>query len=79
MGYTVYVIYTPYYPLMHQWYLANGVSIAEGSGENSIAYNLQACATNANDYIAASNQSSLNSALLAFLTNALNSPAIFTQ
>jgi Flp pilus assembly protein TadG len=79
MGYTVYVIYTPYYPLMHQWYLANAIPIAEGSGTSSIAYNLQACATNANDYISASNQSSVNSALLGFLSNALNSPAMFTQ
>jgi Flp pilus assembly protein TadG len=79
MGYTVYVIYTPYYPLMHEWYLANGVPIVEGSGSNSITYNLQACASNENDYIAASNQSSLDSAILAFLTDALDAPATFTQ
>jgi Flp pilus assembly protein TadG len=79
MGYTVYVVYTPYYPLMHQWYLANATSIAEGSGPSSIVANLQACATNANDYIAASDQSSLKSAMLAFLTDALDAPATFTQ
>jgi len=79
MGYTVYVIYTPYYPLMHEWYLASGIPIAEGSGTNSIAYNLQACASNSNDYIVASDQSSLNSALLAFLTDALDSPATFIR
>ncbi len=79
MGYTVYVIYTPYYPLMHEWYLANGVPIVEGTSNQSITYNLQACASSPNDYIAASNQSSLNSALLAFLTDALDAPATFTQ
>ncbi len=79
MGYTVYVIYTPYYPLMHVSYLPALVPVAEGSGATSITYNLQACATNADDYIAATDQSSLNSAVLAFLTNALDSPATFTQ
>jgi len=79
MGYTVYVIYTPYYPLMHTWYLATGAPIVEGTGPSSITYNLQACASNANDYIAASDQNSLNKALLAFLTDALDSPATFTQ
>jgi Flp pilus assembly protein TadG len=79
MGYTVYVVYTPYYPLMHTWYLANGIPIVEGTGPGSIPYNLQACASNPNDYIAATDQSSLNSALLSFLTDALNTPATFTQ
>jgi len=79
MGYTVYVIYTPYYPLMHEWYLANGIPIAEGSGENSIAYNLTACASNANDFITATDQTSLDSALLAFLTDALDAPATFIR
>jgi len=79
MGYTVYVVYTPYFPVMHVWYLMNAVSIVEGSGSNSIAYNLQACASSAGDYISASNQTSLNNALQTFLKNALASPAIFTK
>jgi Flp pilus assembly protein TadG len=79
MGYTVYVIYTPYYPLMHTYYLQYGMPIVEGSGASSIPYNLQACASNANDYIAASDTTDLSAALLAFLTDALNSPATFTQ
>jgi Flp pilus assembly protein TadG len=79
MGYTVYVIYTPYYPLMHTYYLANMVSTVEGNGPASIIYNLQACASNANDFITATTQSSINAALLAFLTDALDSPATFTQ
>jgi Flp pilus assembly protein TadG len=79
MGYTVYVIYTPYYPLMDQWYLQNGIPIAEGTGSDSISANLQACASNPNDYIAAPDQSALNNALLNFLTDALDGPATFTQ
>jgi Flp pilus assembly protein TadG len=79
MGYTVYVVYTPYYPLMHTYYLANMVSTVESTGAGSITYNLQACASNANDFITATDQTSLNAALLAFLTDALDSPATFTQ
>jgi hypothetical protein len=79
MGFTVYVVYTPYYPVMHEWYLVNGVSIVEGTGSDSIAYNLQACASSAADYISAGNQTSLNNALQTFLKNALASPAIFTK
>jgi len=79
MGYTVYVIYTPYYPLMHQWYLQYGISIAEGTGPGTIFYNLNACATNSNDFVEASTTSTVTSALLTFLTDALDSPATFTH
>ena len=79
MGYTVYVIYTPYYPLMHTYYLANMVSSVEGSASDSITYNLQACASNSNDFVEATTTSDVSSALLAFLTDALDSPATFTQ
>ncbi len=79
MGYTVFVVYTPYYPLMHTWYLANGVSIAEGTGSDSIAANLAACATSSSDYISVTDQTGLNSALLSFLTSALDTPATFTK
>ncbi len=79
LGYTVYVIYTPYYPLMHQWYLANAVPIVEGSGTASITYNLTACASNSNDFVMASTQASLTSDLFAFLTDALDAPATFTR
>jgi hypothetical protein len=79
MGYTVYVIYTPYYPLLHEWYLASGMPIVEGTGTASIAYNLKTCASNSNDYVIASDQATLNSDLLAFLTDALDAPATFTR
>jgi len=80
MGYTVYVVYTPYYPLMHTWYLANGVPIVEGTGSNSITANLAACSSDPNnDFITATDTASLSSALLTFLTDALDTPATFTK
>jgi Flp pilus assembly protein TadG len=79
MGYTVYVVYTPYYPVMHEWYLQNAVSIVEGSGAASITYNLQACASATGDYISAADQTTLNAALLTFLKNALSAPVSFTK
>jgi len=78
-GYTVYVAYTPYYPLMHTYYLDYMVPIVEGSGSTSLAYNLQACASSSSDYVVASDQTSLNNALLGFLKQSLNGPAVFTQ
>jgi Flp pilus assembly protein TadG len=79
LGFTVYVVYTPYYPVMHEDYLANYIPVVEGTGTNSIAYNLQACASSSSDYISAANQTALNAALVGFLTNALTAPARFTQ
>jgi Flp pilus assembly protein TadG len=85
MGYTVYVIYTPYYPLMDQTYLSSLMSIVEGTGTSSIAYALQQCSssTGASDlstyYIRATDQASLTNGLQSFLTSALSVPAFFTQ
>jgi len=79
-GYTVYVAFTPYYPLMHTYYLDSMVPIVEGTGATSLSYNLKACASNsATGYVAVNDQTSLNNALLSFLKQSLNSPAMFTQ
>jgi hypothetical protein len=78
MGYTVYVVYTPYYPLMNYNYLNEYTGIVEGTGPGTIAYNLQACASSSSDYIQASDAASLNAALQAFLKLALLSPAKFS-
>ncbi len=78
-GYTVYVAFTPYYPLMHTYYLDNMIPIVEGAGSTSLSYNLQSCASSSSGYVAASDQTSLNNALLSFLKQSLNGPAIFTQ
>jgi hypothetical protein len=85
MGYTVYVAYTPYYPVMHTYYIYYLMGLNEGSGTNSVSYNLQSCSssTGASDlstyYIQASDEATLSAALQSFLRTALNSPARFTQ
>jgi len=85
LGFTVYVVYTPYYPVMHSWYLQNGIPIAEGTGSSSITYNLEQCssytnASNLNTYfIEATNQTELTTALSGFLQSALQQSAKFTQ
>ncbi|HTZ70791.1 MAG TPA: vWA domain-containing protein [Acetobacteraceae bacterium] len=80
MGYTVYVVYTPYYPLMNAYYLQNIKGFVEGTGTGTTTANLQACASDpSNDYIAASDQQSLNAALASFLKRALNVPARYTH
>jgi hypothetical protein len=79
MGYTVYVVYTPYYPLMNAYYLQNIKGFVEGTGADTTTANLKACASDpVNDYIAASDQSTLNAALTSFLKRALNVPARYT-
>jgi Flp pilus assembly protein TadG len=75
MGYTVFVLYTPYYPLMNSFYLQNLTSIAEGTSTTSVAYNLQQCASSSSDYIAATNSAGMTAALKTFLTIALSTPA----
>jgi Flp pilus assembly protein TadG len=81
MGYTVYVLYTPYYPLMNAFYLSKNYSIAEGTGAGSLVYNLQQCASDpVNDFIEAdaTDTTSIARALQTFLKRALNAPARFT-
>lgn len=82
LGYTVYVLYTPYYPVLHTWYLNGGFdrSVVEGNGTNSITYNLQACASAPSDYIEASDSADISAALQTFLKQALlNYSARLTQ
>ena len=85
MGYQVYVVYTPYYPLMLNFYLETMTSYVEGTGTNSISSNLQKCSssTSAADlntyYLVASDQASLSAALQSFLKTALVSAARYTQ
>jgi Flp pilus assembly protein TadG len=82
MGYAVYVLYTPYYPLTNPFYLTNTKPIAEGTGSNSLIYNMKACSSDpANDFIAASpsDSNSVNVALQKFLKRALAAAARFTE
>jgi Flp pilus assembly protein TadG len=79
MGYTIYVAYTPYYPLMHVVYLSKLLSIVEGSGSATISYQLKACASSSDDFAAVTSQSELSSAMLTFLQQALTKAAKFTK
>lgn len=79
MNYTVFVLYTPYYPLMNAFYLSFMSGWAEGSGATSITYNLQQCASSSSDYLAATDTAGMTSALQSFLNIALNTPARLTK
>jgi hypothetical protein len=79
MGYSVYVVYTPYYPVMHTWYYANAVSIVEGGGGNSIVANLQSCSSGSSYYASAADQTTLNTAVTGFFSDALNGAAGFSR
>jgi hypothetical protein len=74
MGYTVYVVYTPYQPLMWYWYYTSQQSVVEGTGPGSLSGNLQQCASSSSDYITASDGPSLTAALQAFLKSAMDAP-----
>jgi Flp pilus assembly protein TadG len=80
MGYTVYVVYTPYYPVMNGFYLSNVKQYAEPTGNGVLAADLQACASDpVNDYVSATDQTGLNNALQKFLKAAMTQPARFTM
>ena len=79
MGYTVYVVYTPYYPVMNGYYISNVKGYAEPITTGTLAADLQACASDpVNDYVSATDQTGLNNALQKFLKSALTQPARFT-
>jgi hypothetical protein len=79
MGYTVYVVYTPYYPVMNGFYIGNVKPYAEPMTTGTLATDLQACASDpVNDYVSATDQTGLNNALQKFLKSALTQPARFT-
>ena len=79
MGYTVYVVYTPYYPVMNGYYYSNIKGYAEPTATGTLASDLQACASDpVSDYVSATDQSGLNNALQKFLKSALTQPARFT-
>jgi Flp pilus assembly protein TadG len=91
MGYIVYVVFTPYYPLelinmfntgspeVWQPMVMNGEFNSNTSDTSSIYYNLQQCASAPADFASAADQSTLTSVLAGFLKTALNAPATFTQ
>jgi len=79
MGYTIYVVYTSYIPIMHDYYFKYLQGYVENTAPTSVSGNLQACASSPDDYIEASDITELKADLQNFLTAALNAPARFTQ
>ena len=78
-NYTVYVVYTPYYPLMNAFYIGTMKGYAEPLIGSPVYNAMQACASTPADFISATDGPTLNAALQTFLKQALNSPARFTQ
>lgn len=88
LGYTIFVLYTPYNPLMHVAYLnllktTGGLTlpyVVEQTGAGTDQRALQQCASDPNnDFIVASNTASITAALNKFLLAAINAPARLTQ
>jgi Flp pilus assembly protein TadG len=80
LGYTVYVVFTPYYPVMNGFYIGNIKQYAEPTATSTIAQAMQACSSDPTaDYVSASDGPGLNNALQKFLRAALRSPVKFTN
>jgi Flp pilus assembly protein TadG len=85
MGYTIYVLYTPFYDLMNGYYLsgtspsAAAIVQAAATDTSSIPYNLKQCASSLDTYLEASDSAGITAALQTFLRKALSSPAKLTQ
>ena len=86
MNYQVYVVYTPYYPVMHTSYENAWTGIVEGADTTSgtLGYNLIQCSSQGLNnggtyYISAQDGPTLTAALASFLKQALNNPARYTQ
>jgi Flp pilus assembly protein TadG len=78
-GYTIYVVYTPYYPLMNDYYLNHLADIVEGTGAGTTTANLQACASAPSNYIEASDGPHITAALQTFFQLAIAPPARFSH
>ena len=80
MGYTIYVVYTPYYPVMNGYYIGTVKPKVEPTTNGPLAQALQACSSDpTNDYVSASDQNALSAALQKFLKSALTKPARFSM
>ncbi len=84
LGYQVYVVYTPYYSLMNNFYLLQSpiASLTYPLLTSTVATNLRACTSNPNtDFVVANpnDYQSISAALQRFLQLALMSAARFTQ
>lgn len=78
MGYTIYVVYTPYDAVPHQSYFQYAAAFVQ-SDPSPVSTALQACASAPADYLVASDLTTLTAALQTFLKAALTSSANFTN
>ena len=84
MGFNIFVLYTPYYPLPNPFYLNSG---PRGSVEptvppattNPVIAALQACASSPTQYYSASDNDDVNTALQTAVQTALASPGRITN
>ncbi len=78
MGYTIYVVYTPYDASPHHAYFVKAAALVQ-SDPSPVATALQACASGPADYLVASDLTTLTAALQTFLKAALTASANFTN
>jgi Flp pilus assembly protein TadG len=78
LGFTVYVVFTPYYPVMNPFYYSNIKTYAEPLVGSKLYNAMQSCASSPSDFISATSQQELKDALNSFLKAALTTPARFT-
>jgi len=73
LGYTVYVLYTKYFPLPNPYYLQNDKMSAEsvGGGPSPIEAAMQACASTPKDFYEADNSNGIYTSLKKMLAAAL--------
>jgi Flp pilus assembly protein TadG len=76
LGFNVLVLYTPYLPIPNPFYLQNVVSFSDPTAASALTSSLQACASNAADFIQVngSDSTAINTAMQTLLATALNAP-----
>lgn len=79
LGFTIYVLYTVYYPLPNEYYLQNIKQFAEPTNTSSIVTALQSCASYPSTFFQASDSASINAAMQEMLRIALTSPGRLAQ
>ena len=76
-GFTIYVLYTQYYPLANPYYLNNDKTTVEGPspvvGQTNIEYAMSQCASSRDKFYEADDGDSIDKALQAMLAAALGS------
>ncbi len=79
LGFTVYVLYTTYYPLPNNFYLGYVKSYTEPTNSSTVAKDLQACATSASTFFQATNATQIQTAMQQMLQAALTTAGRLSQ